>query len=53
MMEFLLYFTVINIFDNSKAATENIRNPKIIITVKYNKNFIMLKFEDNGIGIPT
>ena len=24
-----------------------------MITVKYNKNFIMLKFEDNGIGIPT
>ena len=44
---------LINIFDNSKAATENIKNPKIIITVKYNKNFIMLKFEDNGIGIPT
>jgi nitrogen fixation/metabolism regulation signal transduction histidine kinase len=43
---------LINIFDNSKAATENIKNPKIIITVKYNKNFIMLKFEDNGIGIP-
>jgi len=43
----------INIFDNSKAATEKINNPKIIITVKYNKNFIMLKFEDNGIGIPT
>ena len=44
---------LINIFDNSKAATENIKNPKIIITVKYNKNLIMLKFEDNGIGIPT
>jgi len=44
---------LINIFDNSKAATENIKNPKIIITVKYNKNFIMLKFADNGIGIPT
>jgi nitrogen fixation/metabolism regulation signal transduction histidine kinase len=44
---------LINIFDNSKAATENIKNPKINITVKYNKNFIMLKFEDNGIGIPT
>ena len=44
---------LINIFDNSKAATENIKNPKIFITVKYNKNFIMLKFEDNGIGIPT
>ena len=43
---------LINIFDNSKAATENIKNPKINITVKYNKNFIMLKFEDNGIGIP-
>jgi nitrogen fixation/metabolism regulation signal transduction histidine kinase len=24
-----------------------------MITVKQNKNFIMLKFEDNGIGIPT
>ena len=44
---------LINIFDNSKAATENIKNPKIIITVKYNKNSIMLKIEDNGIGIPT
>ena len=44
---------LINIFDNSKAATEKIKNPKIMITVKYNKNFIMLKFEDNGIGIPT
>ena len=44
---------LINIFDNSKAATEKIKNPKILITVKYNKNFIMLKFEDNGIGIPT
>jgi len=44
---------LINIFDNSKAATEKIKNPKIIITVKYNNNFIMLKFEDNGIGIPT
>ena len=44
---------LINIFDNSKAATAKIKNPKIIITVKYNKNFIMLKFEDNGIGIPT
>lgn len=43
---------LINIFDNSKAATEKIKNPKIIISVKYNKNFIMLKFEDNGIGIP-
>jgi nitrogen fixation/metabolism regulation signal transduction histidine kinase len=36
-----------------RAATEKIKNPKIIITVKYNKDFIMLKFEDNGIGIPT
>ena len=44
---------IINIFDNSKAATEKIKNPKILITVKNNKNFIMLKFEDNGIGIPT
>ena len=44
---------LINIFDNSKAATENIKNPKIIITVKNNKNSIMLKIEDNGIGIPT
>ena len=44
---------LINIFDNSKAATEKIKNPKIMITVKYNKNFIMLKFQDNGIGIPT
>ena len=44
---------LINIFDNSKAATENIKNPKINITVKYNKNFIMLKFEDNGKGVPT
>ena len=44
---------LINIFDNSKAATENIKNPKIIITVKYNKNSSMLKIEDNGIGIPT
>ena len=44
---------LVNIFDNSKAATENIKNPKIIITVKYNKNSIMLKIEDNGIGIPT
>jgi nitrogen fixation/metabolism regulation signal transduction histidine kinase len=43
---------LINIFDNSKAAIENIKNPKIVITVKYNKDFIMLKFEDNGIGIP-
>jgi nitrogen fixation/metabolism regulation signal transduction histidine kinase len=43
---------IINIFDNSKAATENIKNPKIIITVKHSKNLIMLKFEDNGIGIP-
>jgi nitrogen fixation/metabolism regulation signal transduction histidine kinase len=43
----------INIFDNSRAATEKIKNPKIIITVKYNKDLIMLKFEDNGIGIPT
>ena len=43
---------LINIFDNSKAATENTKHPKIVITVKYNKNFIMLKFEDNGIGIP-
>ena len=44
---------LINIFDNSIAATENIKNPKIITTVKYNKNFIILKFEDNGVGIPT
>ena len=43
---------LINIFDNSKAATENTKHPKIVITVKCNKNFIMLKFEDNGIGIP-
>ena len=43
---------LINIFDNSKAAIENIEHPKIVITVKYNKNFVMLKFEDNGIGIP-
>ena len=43
----------INIFDNSKAATEKIKNPKIIITIKYSKDLIMLKFEDNGIGIPT
>ncbi|MDC0931164.1 ATP-binding protein [Methylophilaceae bacterium] len=43
---------LINIFDNSKSAIENTTHPKIIITVKYNKNFIMLKFEDNGIGIP-
>ena len=44
---------LVNIFDNSKAATENIKNPKIIITVKNNKKSIMLKIEDNGIGIPT
>ena len=44
---------LINIFDNSKAATEKIKNPKIIITIKYSKDLIMLKFEDNGIGIPT
>ncbi|MDC1000134.1 ATP-binding protein [Methylophilaceae bacterium] len=44
---------LINIFDNSKAATKKIKNPEIIISLKYNKNFIMLKFEDNGIGIPT
>ena len=44
---------LVNIFDNSKAATENIKNPKIIITIKYSKDLIMLKFEDNGIGIPT
>jgi len=43
---------LINIFDNSKAATENIKNPKIVITVKYNKDFITLRFKDNGIGIP-
>jgi len=43
---------LINIFDNSKAAMENTKHPKIVITLKYNKNFIMLKFEDNGIGIP-
>ena len=43
---------LINIFDNSKAATENTKHPKIVITIKCNKNFIMLKFEDNGIGIP-
>jgi nitrogen fixation/metabolism regulation signal transduction histidine kinase len=43
----------INIFDNTRAATEKIKNPKIIITIKYSKDLIMLKFEDNGIGIPT
>jgi nitrogen fixation/metabolism regulation signal transduction histidine kinase len=43
---------LINIFDNSKAAIENIKNPKIVITVKYDKDFITLKFKDNGIGIP-
>jgi len=43
---------LINIFDNSKAAIENIKNPKIVITVKYNKDYITLIFKDNGIGIP-
>ncbi len=43
---------LINIFDNSKAAIEDTKYPKIVITLKYNKNFVMLKFEDNGIGIP-
>jgi len=43
---------LINIFDNSKSAIEKTTHPKIVITVKCNKNFIMLKFEDNGIGIP-
>ena len=43
---------LINIFDNSKAAIENTKYAKIVITVKYNKNFVMLKFEDNGVGIP-
>jgi PAS domain S-box-containing protein len=43
---------LINIFDNSKAAIENTEHPKIVITLKYKKDFIILKFEDNGIGIP-
>ena len=44
---------LINIFDNSKAATENVKTPKIIIKLNYNKNFIMIKFEDYVIGIPS
>ena len=43
---------LINIFDNSKSALENIKNPRINITVKYNDNFFRLKFEDNGMGVP-
>ena len=43
---------LINIFDNSKSALENIKNPRINITVKYDDNFFRLKFEDNGIGVP-
>jgi len=43
---------LINIFDNSKAALENIKHPKLIITVKIESNYIKLKFKDNGIGIP-
>ena len=35
---------LINIFDNSKAAIENIKNPKIVITVKYNKDYVTLRF---------
>ncbi|MBT7689892.1 MAG: HAMP domain-containing protein [Nitrosomonadales bacterium] len=43
---------LINIFDNSKSALENIKNPRINITIKYDDNFFRLKFEDNGIGVP-
>ena len=43
---------LINIFDNSKAALENIKHPKITITIKFDSNLIKLKFEDNGMGIP-
>ena len=43
---------LINIFDNSKSALENIKNPRINITVKYDDNFFRLKFEDNGMGVP-
>ena len=42
----------INIFDNSKAALQNINKPKINIAIKYEKKSIRIKFEDNGIGIP-
>tara|TARA_B100000767_G_scaffold92144_1_gene88586 strand:- start:7005 stop:9152 length:2148 start_codon:yes stop_codon:yes gene_type:complete len=43
---------LINIFDNAKAALEKIKLPKIIITLKHTRNSIILKFEDNGVGIP-
>ena len=43
---------LINIFDNSKSALENIKNPRINITIKYDDNFFRLKFEDNGMGVP-
>ena len=42
----------INIFDNSKAALQNINKPKINIAIKFEKKSIRIKFEDNGIGIP-
>ena len=43
---------LINIFDNSKAALKNVKNPKVSITLKFDRDLIRLKFEDNGIGIP-
>ena len=42
----------INIFDNSKAALQNINKPKINIAIKFEKKSIRIKFDDNGIGIP-
>ena len=43
---------VINLIENSKDALIDIKNPKINISLKDEKKWIILSVSDNGIGIP-